>query len=197
MYNAYTINGILAGVLSMLGFIPYIISILRGKTQPNKATWFIWAIVGGLLAFSYMAESDKSSIWLPFSYFVGPFIIAILALRYGYIKWSKLDTFCIIAALISIIPWILSDNATLTLLINTIIDGAGALPTLVKTYYESETEDLTAWSIFFAANVIQLFAIETWNIASLYPIYLVLLAANITLFILRDKIKNKLLPIIK
>lgn len=186
--------GIAAGVLSILGYIPYIISMWRGQTKPNKATWFIWTIVGGLLAFSYIAEGDQNSIWLPLSYFVGPFIIAILSLRYGYTKWSRLDTFCIMAALISIIPWMLSDNAKLTLLINIMIDAAGAIPTLIKTYYKSESEDFSAWAIFFAANTIQLFAIKTWNIASLYPIYLVLLASTITLFIVRDKIKNNYLP---
>jgi hypothetical protein len=173
---SYEMLGIIAGILAIGGYVPYIYSTARGITKPNRATWIIWTIVGGLLAFSYIAEGDQHSIWLPLGYFIGPLIVAILSFRFGYAEWTRLDTICMVAAAISIIPWILSDNATLTLLINVAIDASGAIPTLVKTYREPETEDFTAWFIFFVANTLQLFAIEMWNIAALYPIYLFFLA---------------------
>lgn len=188
---SYEMIGIIAGVLAIGGYIPYIYSILAGKTQPNRATWFIWTIVGGLLAFSYIAEGDQHSIWLPLGYFVGPLMVALLSLRYGYAEWTKLDTICIVAAIISVIPWILSDNATLTLLINVIIDSTGAIPTLVKTFREPETEDLTAWLIFFIANTLQLFAISMWNLAALYPIYLFFLAGAMVAFIVKGKLSSR------
>ena len=188
---SYEMIGVIAGILAIGGYIPYIYSIFAGKTRPNRATWFIWTIVGGLLAFSYMAEGDQNSIWLPLGYFLGPLMVAILSLRYGYAEWTRLDTFCIVAAAISIVPWILSDNATMTLLINLAIDSTGAIPTLVKTYREPETEDFTAWMIFFIANTLQLFAISMWNLAALYPVYLFLLAGSIVVFICKGKLTNK------
>lgn len=188
---SYETIGIIAGVLAIGGYIPYIYSILAGKTQPNRATWFIWTIVGGLLAFSYIAEGDQHSIWLPLGYFVGPLMVALLSLRYGYAEWTKLDTVCIVAAAISVIPWIMSDNATLTLIINVIIDSTGAIPTLVKTFREPETEDLTAWLIFFVANTLQLFAISMWNLAALYPIYLFFLAGAMVAFIIKGKLSSR------
>src|SRR6185295_20064326 len=94
--------GIIAGIIALSGYIPYIISILRGKTKPNRATWFIWAMIGGLLAISYAAAGDPKAIWLPIGYFLGPFVTAILSIRYGYSVWSKLDTICVIAALLSL-----------------------------------------------------------------------------------------------
>lgn len=188
---SYETIGIIAGILALSGYIPYIYSIIAGKTRPNRATWFIWTIIGGLLAFSYLAEGDQNSIWLPIGYFLGPLIVAILSLRYGYAEWTRLDTICIVAAAISIVPWVLSDNAIMTLVINVLIDTTGAIPTLVKTYREPETEDLTAWAIFFAANTIQLFAISMWNLAALYPIYLFFLAGTMVLFIIKGKFSKK------
>src|SRR3989338_7908963 len=193
--NFHEIVGIIAGILALAGYIPYITSILRGKTRPNRATWFIWTIVGGLLAFSYIAEADIYSIWLPLGYFFGPLITAILSIRYGYSGWSKLDSICMAAAIISIIPWLLSKDAIFTLLINVLIDATGAIPTIVKTYHEPETEDFTAWLIFFIANTTQLFAISEWNIASIYPIYLFILAGIMVLFITKDKIKKRGEPV--
>lgn len=191
MENIHGMIGIIAGILSLVGYIPYIITIIQGKTRPNRATWWIWTLVGGLLAFSYLSEGDPNSIWLPLGYFIGPFITAILSLRYGYAEWTKLDIACIVVAIISIVPWWLSHDATITLLINLIIDATGAIPTVVKTYREPETEDFTAWIIFWVANTLQLFAISMWNIAALYPIYLFILATSIVAFIIRGKIKKR------
>lgn len=191
MQNIYQFLGLFAGALAILGYVPYIISILRGKTRPNKATWFIWALVGGLLAFSYLAEGDRNAIWQPIGYFLGPLITAVLSIRYGYSVWTRLDKICLIVAIISVIPWVLSKDATFTLLINVLIDLVGAIPTVIKSYREPETEDLTAWFIFFAANTIQIFAISTWNIAAIYPIYLFILAGTIVIFLIRDKVKLK------
>ncbi len=191
MHNIHEIIGIIAGILAISGYIPYVISILKGKTRPDRATWFIWSIVGGLLAFSYLATGDPKAIWLPLGYFFGPFITFILSIFYGYSKWSRLDTICVAVTFFSVIPWILSKNAELTLIINVILDATGAIPTLVKTYREPDTEDLTAWIIFAIANTLQLFAITEWNNISVsYPVYLFFLAGGMVLLILRGKINQ-------
>jgi uncharacterized protein with PQ loop repeat len=186
----YETIGIIAGVLALVGYIPYIYSIFKGVTKPNRATWIIWTVVGGLLAFSYLEEGDSNAIWLPLGYFIGPLFVAILSIWYGYSEWNRLDKICLGIALCSIVPWILSDDATITLLVNVLIDAAGAIPTLVKTYREPETEDLTAWAIFFIANTLQLFAISTLHISIVYPIYLFFLAAGMVLLILKDHLKK-------
>jgi hypothetical protein len=185
------IAGVVAGVLSLVGYIPYIYETIKGRTRPNQATWIIWTVVGGLLAFSYLANQGLSSSWLPLGYFVGPLLVAILTFRYGYSSWSKLDIACVIAAGISIIPWLFLSNPDITLLINIFIDSTGAIPTIIKTYHEPESEDFTAWLIFFIANTLQLFAVTTWNIAGLYPIYLFILAGLLVAFIVKGKIQKR------
>lgn len=190
--STYEILGIVAGFLAIFGYLPYIVSIFQGKTKPNKATWIIWTVVGGLLAFSYLAEGDQNTIWLPIGYFVGPLLVAILSFRYGYSTWTKIDKVCLIVAILSLIPWLLSQDATWTLIINVLIDMSGALPTIVKAYREPETEDMTAWWIFFIANTLQVIAISYWNIAAIYPIYLFILAGTLVFFTTKDKIQKRL-----
>lgn len=191
MQNIHEVIGISAGIIGLAGYVPYIISTYRGVTKPNRATWFIWTLVGGLLAFSYMAAGDEHAIWLPLGYFFGPLIVAILSLRYGYATWTRLDTICVTAAILSIIPWVLAENPTITLLINVLIDAVGAVPTLVKTYHEPETEDFSAWLVFFIANTLNLFALTSFDLTVLYPAYLFFLAAGITLLTFSDKWKRR------
>lgn len=191
MDSVHGFIGIVAGVLALIGYVPYIVSTLKGKTRPNKATWIIWTIVGGLLAFSYLAEGDEKAIWVPLSYFIGPLIVAILSFKYGFSQWSRLDKVCVVVAVLSLVPWALADDAMITLLINLGIDMSGAIPTLVKSYREPDTEDFTAWFIFFAANTLLLFSITQWNLAVLYPVYLFFLAGGMVVLIIRGKMNAR------
>ena len=183
--------GIVAGILAIGGYLPYILAILRGETKPNRATWLIWTIVGALLASSYFETGDRNAIWLPMGYFFGPLSVAILSIRYGYAEWTRMDTICIILAAISVIPWVLSNDAIFTLLINVFIDATGAVPTLIKTWKEPETEDFVAWFIFFVANTLEVLTLTTFDLSALYPIYLFFLAGGITLMILKGKILKR------
>lgn len=34
---------VFAGIVFIVGFLPYILAIVRGETKPAKASWIIWA----------------------------------------------------------------------------------------------------------------------------------------------------------
>ncbi len=40
------IIGKVAGVVAVLAFVPYIWSVLKGSTQPSRASWLIWSVLG-------------------------------------------------------------------------------------------------------------------------------------------------------
>ena len=42
------IFGTLSGIIVVIGYIPYLKDILRGKTKPHVYTWFIWIITQGI-----------------------------------------------------------------------------------------------------------------------------------------------------
>jgi len=42
--------GLIAGIIAFLAYVVYIISIFRGGSKPNRATWWIWAFMGLILA---------------------------------------------------------------------------------------------------------------------------------------------------
>jgi hypothetical protein len=182
---------IIAGAISFIGFIPYVYSIIKGETQPNRATWIIWALVGTILAFSYHQEGDPNTIWLPLSYAVGPFVIAVLSLFYGEGGFKKLDIFCFAAAIIGLIPFLYSGDALLTLYIYIFIDLAGALPTFVKVYKDPLSEDILSWLFFLTGNALNLLAIEKWNEAAFYPIYLLLMSDAVIILSLMNNPKTE------
>lgn len=196
MYDQFAaIMGVIAGIISLAGFVPYILSIFRGETVPNCATWWIWTLNGTIIGSAYFfATSDLGAIWVPLSYILGPLFISILAIKYNDKEYlSRLDMVCLISAFISLILWGLSQSPLLALFFLLVIDILGAIPTYIKSYYDPLSENLVAWLIFSLGNILNLFSVTHWDLGSAtYPIYLALMASTITYTVIigRRRIKH-------
>ena len=165
--------GLLAGLVSLSGFIPYIISVLKQKTRPSRASWFIWAAVAIMIAASYWSVGARNTLWLALANAAGIIIIALLSLRFGKAGWSITDKVCLGWAASSIVLWFASGSATIALVMNILSDFAGVVPTVKKLIERAGPEDRLSWGIWLAADTLTLLAAESWDIAIIiYPLYL-------------------------
>jgi hypothetical protein len=181
--------GQLAGAISFLGFVPYIIEIVQGKTRPNRATWWIWAVVGAMLCASSYASGARHALWVPVSYVIGPLATALLALKYGEGGWDRFDRTCLAASLLSLVVWWLARSPLVALLANLGIDLLGAVPTIRKAYRAPEAESLLSWLVFLLADALNVCAIGSWSLATaLYPVYLFILAAVLVTLLMRPRV---------
>jgi hypothetical protein len=181
--------GQIAGLLALLGYVPYIATILLRKTVPNRATWFIWATLGGIVAMSYWASGASNTLWVAVSHFVGQSVIALLSIRFGEGGWTSLDRLCLFGTAISLLSWLIFSSPLAALTISLIIDLLGAIPTLRKSFLEPEKEDLLTWGIFLTASTLNLLIVGQWKFSLVsYPLYLFLLHFLIITLILRPKI---------
>lgn len=183
--------GIIAGVIALLAYIVYIISILRGQSKPNRATWWIWAFMGLVLALSYKFSGASNTVWVPYMEFLGPLSIALLSIKYGEGGiTSKTDIFCLLGAVTSVILWIVFNSPVIALVTNLAIDSFAIIPTIKKSYLRPEGEDFWAWFGTGFADTLNMFAVERFTFAILlYPIYM-LVSDLIIIFILFLKKKN-------
>lgn len=186
--NIGQVLGILAGVLSFSAYILYIYSTIYGYTRPNRATWWILTLIGSMIALSYYSAGARDTIWISFSYVLGPFIIAVLSLKYGEGRWERLDKICLTGAILSAIVWYLSSSAVLALIMNIFIDFIGLLPTIKKSYLRPEGEDRKAWTLESVASGLNIFAIEKFTLGIVvYPVYLLTLNVLVTVLLYRKK----------
>jgi len=174
--------GQMAGVLSFIAYIWYAVDTIRGRIRPNRATWWILTLVGVMIAASYYAEGARDTMWIAWSYVAGPFMLAVLSLKYGEGTWEGLDKLCFAGAVISAAIWSFSFSlARVVLLINILMDFLGLLPTIKKSYLRPKSEGKGPWTIETAAGAINLFAIGTWTFSiAFYPLYLLAINGIIT-----------------
>jgi len=186
-----SVLGIIAGIIALLAYVVYVVSIFRGKSKPNRVTWWIWAFMGLVLALSYKFSGADNTVWVPYVEFLGPLTIAILSIKYGEgTLENKTDLYCFLGAVLSIILWIIFDSPVIALVTNLAIDSFAIVPTIKKSYLRPEGEDFWAWFGTGLADSLNMFAVERFTFAILvYPIYM-LVSDLIIIFILLLRKKN-------
>ncbi len=183
--------GVIAGIIALLAYVIYVVSILRGKTKPNRATWWIWAFMGLVVGISYDAAGAVNTIWVPYVEFIGPLSVALLSIKYGEGGLNnKTDLICLFGAIFSIILWIIFNNPVVALVTSLAIDSFAIVPTIKKSYLRPEGEDFWAWFGTGLADSLNMFAVEKFTFAILlYPIYM-LVSDLIIIFVLLLKKKG-------
>jgi hypothetical protein len=185
--------GIIAGIISTIAFVPYIISMVRGKTTPNKATWAIWAVLGVIIAASYYAAGARETAYVPFGYAIGILAVSALSFKYGEEGWTALDKWCLAGAGAGLALWALTSEPLFALYLTTMVDAIGGIPTIKKAWERPGSEDKAAWLMFLLANALNLLAIREWTLAvAMYPVYVIILSGTMSaLLIIPRKIPGK------
>lgn len=184
----YEVAGIVAGIISLAGFIPYVWDILAGRTVPSWSTWLIWTIVGAMLCATYWGSGARETLWVAVSYVAGPLLVFMLSLRFGTGGTSRLDMICFVLAGVSALLWAVTRKPLLSLALNIGIDLIGAVPTIRKARVAPESESLPAWSLFLAAATLNLVSVQEWAPGPLsYPLYLFAVSATMMALLLRGR----------
>jgi hypothetical protein len=186
---------LLSALITIGGVAPYILDILKGKTKPNIVSWITWTLLTGLATGALIAAHEYRAAFFTGSAMIETAAVVILGLRYGYVKYTRFDVLCQIAAVVGLIVWQIFNTPLIAVSASVIIDLIGALPTFKHSWYRpfEETWITYAWSGLGA--FVALFALESYNWTSLpYPVYIVLvnIFMSVTILAARQKqIKTK------
>ena len=170
--NVSELLGQAAAIMALVAAVPYIRSILQGRTKPNRASWLIWVMVNYSLVFSYHFSGATTTIWINMVYVITSSAVFLLSLKYGVGGYTRLDIFCLVGATLGLLLWWLTNNPVTALYLNVLMDAFGFLPTLKKGYLKPQTENKLAWTISAFANVLNVLALTTWQFRiAFFPVY--------------------------
>lgn len=186
------IAGVSAGVLDFFAFLPYIRSILRHETKPNRATFTIWTVVSTVILLSYFSAGARDTIWFVLVYSIMQYIVFGLSFKYGMGGFNKLDILCLLAALVGVILWMRTKNPLSALYINIVLEAIGYAPTIKKAYTHPETENTFAWIVSMTAAFVNIFAITSFVLhIALYPFVILTCNSIVTLLLLFSPYNRK------
>ena len=160
------IFGSLSLAIALISFIPYIRDIFAGKTTPHAYSWFIWTVLQAIAAGAILRENFFwSAAGVAGTGFVS-LLVFLLSLKYGTKNITVFDSLMLSGALVSIVIWIFADNIRLSVILISVIDFIGFLPTYRKGYEEPYSETMTLYVCSFLANIFVFLSIQVYSIES-------------------------------
>jgi hypothetical protein len=152
---------IIAGIMFLVGFVPYIRAILRKETKPAKASWIIWASLDYIVFAGMIAEKTVNGQIL--GAVAGATIVIGLALKYGTSGWTNIDKLCLGGAVLGIALWRVFNDPVLGIMTSCTVAFFGSIPTFVSAWKDPSREDKLAWTIFWVSCVCAVIAIPHWT----------------------------------
>jgi hypothetical protein len=186
------ILAVIAAIIAIAGNLPYIRDAFTKRVKPHPYTWLVWTIVSAIVFFGQIAKGAGIGALPSGVAEIFTVIIFLFSLQYGFKYVKKTDTYFLVAALLGIIPWLIFDNPTISIIIAVTIDLIAFVPTLRKTYLHPETETPILYGSNVLRHVLTLFSLQAYNIATmLHSIAMIITNTTMVGLILKKKLFRK------
>ncbi len=181
--------GILGGIFSLAGYLPYAKAVIKGDAKPERSSWLIWTLSSILILMSYYFVGARETIWVPLAYVIGSGTITALSFRYGQEGWGLLEKVSLAVAIVSGIRWIFFNNVGLALVLNLSLSFVSYLRTIKKLVFDKTAqEDVPGWSSYFIGAALNIAAIPVWSLEiSALPIMFFVMNSVTLLLTLRNR----------
>jgi len=179
---------IVAVIFAIIGNVPYLRDVIKGKVKPHPYTWLVWSIVSAITFFGQVVKGAGIGAIPTAAAEIFTIIIFFFSLRYGFKNIVRRDTYFLLVALLGLIPWVLTKDPTISVVIVVCIDLVAFIPTLRKTWLYPSTENPLLYSMNVSRHVLTLFSLQAYNVATtLHSISMIITNSFMTGFILRRK----------
>lgn len=166
------IIGTFAVLLTFISYIPYTRDIIKGKTKPHIYSWFLWGLVT-LIAFALqLSDNAGPGAFVTLTAALLCSVVIILSfVKKGNSEIVLLDTLFLVLAFIALALWLVAKLPLLSIILVTVVDLLGFLPTVRKSWNKPYSETLS----FYWANTLRFLlatiALTRYTvITALYPI---------------------------
>jgi hypothetical protein len=166
------ILGIIAGLITFLAIVPYVLDTVRGTTRPNLVTWFLWTLNGSILAYAQFTAGASWTLAVLVASTLSTAVVTMLAIPFGQRRYGFIDAACLAMALAAMTGWWWTENPLTAIVLGVLAEIFAVSPTIAKTYRTPSSETpITYWATTFA-TILSLIASTRFDLANLlFPLY--------------------------
>lgn len=166
------IISVVAIILTFVAFMPYILSIRKGKTKPHVFSWIIWGSTTFIVFLAQLADDGGAGAWP----------IGVSGLITIYVAWlayahksdttiTRIDWMFLVSAMSALPLWYVTADPLWAVVILTIVDLLGFGPTIRKAYIHPFEENAVFYSLFGIRNALVIIALEHYSVTTvLFPL---------------------------
>lgn len=171
-------------LISTIAYVIYCYDIIRGKTKPHAFSWLVWSVLGLTVYLIQVTEGAGPGAWTNGYAGLACAFIFCLTIKFGDRKAVLIDWVFLLMAGLAYLLWLLTKQALPSILLLTVIDFFGFLPTYRKSYSRPFEESASMYWISAAKYLVSLFSFTTPSLVNLfYPMVLVLLNSAFTVML--------------
>lgn len=169
-----TLIGIIAIGIAIISYIPYFRDIFSGKTKPHAFSWLVWGVLNAIVFVGQVSDGDGAGSWVVGFTAAVTLSIFVLSLRFGEKDIKAFDWFCLIGAGVSLLPWLVTNDPLLSVILVTIIDILGFVPTIRKSYNKPHQETLVTYVLSTVKYLLAIVALQNYSwVTVLFPLAMV------------------------
>ena len=201
----HEISAIAVALLMGLAIFHYCILTFKGKKQPTLATWILFVLATNIAFITNLFSAHTAILKtlignaanvadVPTTWAVLITILVVNKKNGWKNKFNGFDLSCIIATLVVLIIWAITQKHLATNLVVQIILTIGYFPTLKNLWRaKGNPESLWVWIAILAASVLGLYlAIESGELtAKIYSWRAVILVSVLLILIIRANLRAK------
>lgn len=166
-----TALGLIAVIISFFGYIPYFRDILSGKTKPHAFSWLVWGVLNGIAFAGQVHGNGGAGTWAVGLTAVVLIAIFILSLFKGEKNIKPFDWICLSSAALALALWFITSQPLPSIILITIVDMFGFLPTVRKAYVKPRQETLVTYEINSVKYILVVLALKTYTlVTTLFPL---------------------------
>lgn len=169
----------------------YIWSTYKGRTQPNRVTFFMWSVAPFIATAAALVEGAGWAVIPVFMSGLMPFVIFLTSFTNpnAYWKLNAFDYACGTLSALALILWILTSNPLVAIAFAIAADAAAGVPTVIKAYRFPETEHFGAYAGSMLNNILLFLILPVYSFATIaFPLYFIGICAVVLFAIYRKRL---------
>ncbi|HUD10432.1 MAG TPA: hypothetical protein VMR28_02045 [Candidatus Saccharimonadales bacterium] len=173
-----------AGILTVLSCLPYVIDIAKNKTHPNLVTWVTWMTVVGISTAAAISEHAYHTAILSGAIVLTDIVIVAMSIKKGVKKYTAFDIVCQALAVIGLILWRVTGNPSTAVALSLLVIVIAALPTWRHAWIKPHEETWEGFAIGAVAGALTILSLSSYSFVALaLPIVTVVNCSIIALVI--------------
>lgn len=168
------LTAIISIMMTVTGYFYYIRDVFAGKTKPHAFTWLVWTALTAIAFAGQLSDNGGPGAYVTGLTSAISFIIFILAIKRGEKNITTSDKLNLLGAVFALVLWSWTNNPLWSVILITIVDLLGFLPTIRKSYHKPHEETLISYVLAGLKFALAIVALDNYSLVTwLYPASLV------------------------
>jgi uncharacterized membrane protein (UPF0136 family) len=168
---------LVAIVLRLLAGVGYFLATVRGRVKPSAVSWFFWGITPMIAFIVQLNQHVGIQALSTLTLGITPFAIFFITVVKNKQNWqfTLSDRVCGGFAGLGLVLWLITENPFLALFFSIAADLFSAIPTIIKSIQEPQSEHYVPYFLSMLSMIVTLGAIQRWDVARYaFPVYMLL-----------------------